>query len=168
MVVISVAGRTALPFRLRDHMNLVNLRIMAALARLGVRDLTLRGISDISLGEQKVLGSSLYRKGDTVLYQGSLLVNPDLGLIDRYLKHPLKEPAYRRHRPHATFLTTLHAREYHLSTEQIAAEIEETLGEYNPWCGKQAEMQPPEASTRQNQSYDKPVQAAGGETHGLA
>jgi lipoate-protein ligase A len=133
MVVISVAGTSGIPFCLREHMNLVNRRVMAALEGLGVGDLSLRGISDIALGDRKLLGSYLYRRRDLVLYQGSLLVNPDLGLIDRYLKHPRTEPDYRRGRPHADFLTSLRRQGYTLTPGQVAAEILEVLGRSNPW-----------------------------------
>ena len=133
MVVISVAGASGIPFCLREHMNLVNRRIMAALAVLGVEGLSLRGISDIALGDRKLAGSSLYRRRDLVLYQGALLVSPDLGLIDRYLKHPRTEPDYRRGRPHADFLTSLRDEGYLLTPGEAAADIRKVLEEANPW-----------------------------------
>lgn len=168
MVVISAAGRTTLPFLLREHMNLVNQRIMAALYLLGVGNLSVQGISDIALEDRKVLGSSLYRTGDTVLYQGSLLVSPDLGLIDRYLKHPFKEPAYRRHRPHVLFLTTLHARGHCLSAERVSAVIQENLEGCNPWERKHFGMQHARVGLRESASPDEPSPRFEGETHAQA
>jgi lipoate---protein ligase len=64
---------------------------------------------DLAIGERKVLGSSIYlsRGPELFFYQASLLVSPDLALLDHYLAHPLREPAYRAGRPHADFCTSL-------------------------------------------------------------
>jgi len=52
-------------------------------------------------------------------YQGSLLVNPKLQKIDRYLKHPTREPDYRQNREHLDFVTSLVQSGYHVSAEQV-------------------------------------------------
>jgi lipoate-protein ligase A len=64
---------------------------------------------DLAMGERKVLGSSIYlsRVPELFFYQASLLVSPDLALLERYLAHPLREPAYRAGRSHADFCTSL-------------------------------------------------------------
>ncbi len=164
-VVISVAGISRIPFRLREHMSLVNERIISALSALGVEGLSLQGISDIAIGDRKLLGSSLYRKRDTVLYQGSLLVAPDLRLIDRYLKHPLKEPAYRRRRSHADFITSLQARGYRLAPEQVAAGVREALEESNPWEGCKPGTGTTTERMDESPAPGMPVRAGGGEQH---
>jgi lipoate-protein ligase A len=66
-----------------------------------------RGIGDLCLGDRKILGSSVFRRRQLFFYQASLLVSMDLALVDRYLAHPSREPAYRNGRSHREFLLTL-------------------------------------------------------------
>lgn len=73
---------------------------------LGIR-LEARGISDLCLGEQKVLGCSLYLPRHCALYLASVLVDDSLPLMQRYLRHPSREPLYRQGREHASFVTHL-------------------------------------------------------------
>ena len=81
--------------------------ILDALAQLGVEGLAIRGTGDLALGDRKLAGSSLACGRDGLLYQMSLLVDPDLSRIARLLRHPSREPDYRRGRPHEAFLTSL-------------------------------------------------------------
>lgn len=67
-------------------------------------ELAQRGISDIAMNEQKVVGTSLFRSRNYLLYQASIIVDLDIASIMRYLKHPSKEPDYRRGRNHKDFL----------------------------------------------------------------
>lgn len=62
------------------------------------------GISDLVDGDYKVAGTSLFRSRNYLLYQASLLITPDLALMERLLAHPSKEPGYRRGRSHRSFL----------------------------------------------------------------
>lgn len=94
--------------------------VAAALAACGVTGITQRGVSDLCLGERKLAGSALRLWRGRVLYQVSVLVNPDLTLMDRYLPMPSRQPAYRRHRPHREFVTTLREAGSSLSAEQVA------------------------------------------------
>lgn len=81
--------------------------IARALRSLGLGEAAACGLGDVALGQRKVLGSSLYANREVALYQGSLLVDPDLSLMDRYLPHPSREPDYRQGRPHRDFVTSL-------------------------------------------------------------
>jgi lipoate-protein ligase A len=65
------------------------------------------GLSDITFGDRKVAGTSLFRSRNYLLYQASILAHLDLDAIQRYLKHPSKEPDYRGRRSHRDFLTSL-------------------------------------------------------------
>jgi len=87
----------------------VNGAIIAALLKAGIDGAAEAGISDIAVGGRKALGSSLYMGSRPPLfyYQSSLMVSNDLGLMDKYLRHPPREPDYRGGRGHGEFCTTL-------------------------------------------------------------
>jgi lipoate-protein ligase A len=133
ILIVSVAGGTSLPFHLIEHMNAVNALVVAALESLGVKNLAIRGISDIACGDRKLAGSSLYRTKDTVLYQGSILVQPDFALFDRYLRHPSKEPDYRKGRSHRDFLTSLESEGYPIDPETVVEALQGALAGGSPW-----------------------------------
>ena len=62
---------------------------------------------DLHVGSRKVAGVALRRRRDATLLHGTLLVDADLGLIATLLRHPAREPAWRRGRPHLAFLANL-------------------------------------------------------------
>jgi lipoate-protein ligase A len=53
-----------------------------------------------------------------LLHHGTFLCDFDLGLMERYLKKPAREPAYRRGRSHGEFVANLP-----LSAETIRARL---------------------------------------------
>ncbi len=66
-----------------------------------------KGISDLCIGEKKILGCSLYMPRECVVYYASVLFEHDMESIKKYLAHPSKEPDYRKGRTHESFLTFL-------------------------------------------------------------
>lgn len=133
MIIISLAGRSAVDFHLREHLNAVNQIVLKILESLNIKWLAIKGISDIALMDKKILGSSLYRKKELVLYQGSLLVCPNLTVIKRYLKHPMKEPDYRIGRSHDEFLTSLHKEGYRVDIKLLIERLKKEFSKYSPW-----------------------------------
>jgi lipoate---protein ligase len=87
--------------------NFCNNRVIQACASMGLTGICQDGISDLVLENCKVGGSSFYRAKDLAYYTASLLVSTDLDAMDRYLFHPPREPAYRRHRVHKEFVMRL-------------------------------------------------------------
>ncbi len=83
------------------------------------RSLMLRGISDICIEDRKIFGCSMFKSRHSFLYQGSLLVDCDVGLFSRYLKHPSREPDYRQGRPHERFTTTLRQEGYSITIDDL-------------------------------------------------
>jgi lipoate-protein ligase A len=81
--------------------------LISALAAAGVKGVRQQGVSDLALGNQKIGGSSIYRSRGLLYYTTTLLVEPDLGLVERYLRHPRREPDYRQGRTHREFLRTI-------------------------------------------------------------
>jgi lipoate-protein ligase A len=80
--------------------------VVRALAQLGVRAQQ-RGTSDVAIGDLKISGNAQARKWRAVLLHGTLLVGADVELMEAALRHPRKEPEYRRGRSHRDFVVTL-------------------------------------------------------------
>jgi lipoate-protein ligase A len=111
----------------RLYFNAYNEKIIQALRGLGVKNLSANGISDICIDNQKILGSSIYRNKDRVLYHGVLNRAESVDIIERYLKHPLREPEYRDGRSHKDFVTSLAQQGYKFTGEEIRRVLIEEL-----------------------------------------
>jgi lipoate-protein ligase A len=74
---------------------------------------------DLVRDGRKVAGVALKRTRDAVLLHGTMLVNADLTLIERALRHPKREPTYRRGRPHRDFLANLGDLDQDVLTESV-------------------------------------------------
>jgi lipoate-protein ligase A len=96
--------------------------VVEALRMLGVTAHK-RGISDVAVGDLKISGNAQARKWKSVLVHGTLLVNTDIDLMDAVLRHPCKEPDYRRGRRHRDFVVTL----AELGVQATDAEVENAL-----------------------------------------
>jgi lipoate-protein ligase A len=107
----------------------VNDAVIAALRKVGIDNAVEAGISDIAVGGRKVLGSSLYMGSRPPLfyYQSSLMVSNDVTLMDRYLRHPPREPDYRAGRGHGEFCTTLLECGLTVGSGELAGLIESEL-----------------------------------------
>lgn len=81
--------------------------LIQALEALGAPGVTIEGVSDLALGDRKMAGACLYRSRGLLYYSAFLLVEPAAELMERYLRHPPREPAYRRGRPHRDFVGAL-------------------------------------------------------------
>jgi lipoate-protein ligase A len=97
--------------RNQAHFRRLTKWLLSGLEFIGITGLRPVGISDLACGDRKVAGSSLYRARNTLLYSVCLLVNADLPLMDRYLKHPPREPSYRKGRSHLDFVCSLKPKE---------------------------------------------------------
>ena len=105
----------------------INKLSIAGLSNLGLSDLHEKGISDITIGEKKILGSSIYRKRSLVFYHAVLNVAESPEFIARYLKHPSKEPDYRTGRRHEDFVTSIRLAGHDLPVSTIVGEIRRQL-----------------------------------------
>ncbi len=124
--VLALVTEVSSPFRNREYFQAINDWIRRALAELGVpaglvQD---RGISDLAMDERKILGTSLYRRRRILFYQGSLLVDNELALFDRYLLFPSRVPDYRQGRGHGEFCTTLAREGYPLPVGRVMESLE--------------------------------------------
>ena len=89
--------------------NAISNWIIKCLDDSGVPGVTRQGISDLTIGEKKIGGSCIYRTKGVLYYSTTLLVDHEQALVDRYLKHPPREPEYRQGRDHRRFMTSLAA-----------------------------------------------------------
>jgi len=119
MSVISIVKPEKVLKSPRVYFNDYNGKIIRALKTLGIKSLSLKGISDICLGKQKILGSSIYRNKDMVFYHAVLNRAESVELLERYLRHPPREPEYRGGRSHKDFVTSLHAEGYYSTPQEI-------------------------------------------------
>lgn len=98
----------------------MNAHIISVLQTLGVKNLHEKGISDISIGNKKILGSSIYKNPKYTFYHAVLNHSEDVDLIQNLLKYPKNEPDYRKGRSHKEFVTSILEAGYNISINQLA------------------------------------------------
>ncbi len=111
----------------KDVFSQVNKLIVSVLQKNGVDDLRLSGISDIAISERKILGSSIYRSKHLLLYHAVLNVAEPAETFERYLKHPTKEPDYRKGRKHGEFVTSLKENGFQKTSDQLKQNFAEVF-----------------------------------------
>ena len=89
-VVLAVVTEVASPFRNKEYAAEINSWIVESLRRLSVTGVHPAGISDLAIGEKKIVGTSIYRTRLVLFYQASLLVNNDIAIFTRYLAMPVQ------------------------------------------------------------------------------
>jgi len=114
--------------------------LAAALTAAG-RPVSRQGTSDLTVevpeGVRKVSGNALRVRRRAVLYHGTLLDDFPLDLIGRLLRHPPREPRYRRQRRHEDFLANLG-----VGRDQIDRAVREAFAAWREevsWPQRQAE-----------------------------
>lgn len=66
-----------------------------------------QGSTDLTTGGLKFSGNAQRRRRHHLLFHGTFLLQFDLALMEKVLRLPSKQPAYRRGRSHGEFLTHL-------------------------------------------------------------
>ncbi|MFO7617693.1 MAG: hypothetical protein R6V75_10625 [Bacteroidales bacterium] len=105
----------------------INDLVIKTLSELGVKNLGQNGISDITIREKKILGSSIYRKKSMVFYHAVLNIAESPAFIGKYLKHPSREPDYRAGRRHEDFVTSLREAGHGFTPEAVKEALEQTI-----------------------------------------
>ena len=85
-----------------------------ALARLLLAPVEWQGQSDLSIGGLKFAGNAQRRRRRFLLFHGSFLLNLDLGLLEKILPLPSRQPNYRINRSHSDFLINLNVPDHSL------------------------------------------------------
>ena len=121
MAVITVAREFRELTSSKDFFRVINGMMLDVLSDLGVKNYGTRGISDITIGDRKILGSSMHRRENRLVYHGVLNISEDPGIFERYLRHPRREPDYRLSRKHSDFVTSLKNEGYSIAYNNIEA-----------------------------------------------
>jgi lipoate-protein ligase A len=79
----------------------------AALQPCVQEEIGIQGFSDLTIGTRKFSGNAQRRMRRFLLFHGSLLLDFDLGLIEKFLPDPQRQPVYRNERRHGDFLRNL-------------------------------------------------------------
>ena len=124
MIVLSVAVEQTDFKSGKSYFKDYNNKIISALESFGIKNLGYKGISDITINNLKILGSSIYQNKHVVFYHAVLNVCESVSLIDRYLKHPVREPDYRKNRSHKDFVTSIAQEKYNININEIRKTVE--------------------------------------------
>lgn len=98
--------------------------ISHTLSDFGVRGIERRGISDLSINEDKFLGSAIYRTTNLIFFQAVINLAEPGELIGRYLLQPSRMPDYRANRPHESFVRSLLQQGYALDAKLLKERLE--------------------------------------------
>lgn len=79
----------------------------AALSRLLQEPVSIEGATDLAAGARKFSGNAQRRRRAFLLFHGTFLFQFDIGLIERVLRTPPKQPAYRHNRSHSDFVRNI-------------------------------------------------------------
>ena len=129
MAVITLKAMVKSPYKNKQYFDLIHsFSIDTLFNKIGL-NVELKGISDLAIESKKILGSSIYRRRQILLYQGVLLVEADLSLINVYIKHPKREPAYRNGRNHDGFVANLTEFNSERHTREVIKYLHKTFHE---------------------------------------
>jgi lipoate-protein ligase A len=100
-----------------------------ALAALVNEPVTVRGVTDLALGDRKFSGNAQRRRRHSLLFHGTFLLDYDEALVQRALRLPPRQPDYRAGRSHTEFLTRLP-----VARDAIKAALRETWNATKPFA----------------------------------
>ena len=123
MLVISLRFHSITLDNPKVYFRRINGILIRQLSLVGITGITEKGISDLVIGEQKILGSSIYRRRTMVFYHAVLNISESIEIISKYLKHPAREPDYRLGRSHEEFVTSVGSHYPHVSIVDIKESI---------------------------------------------
>ena len=85
-----------------------------ALARLVMAPVEWRGQTDLAIGGLKFAGNAQRRRRRFLLFHGSFLLHLDIGLLEKLLPQPSRQPDYRINRSHSDFLININVPDHAL------------------------------------------------------
>lgn len=118
-IAFTVARHFPVTVHFRDFFRMVNSVVIEGLGEMGVAELGSKGISDITIGNRKILGSSMRKVGNKLVYHAVLNIAEDPALFSKYLRHPRREPEYRAGRRHDEFVTSILNEGYSFTPDEL-------------------------------------------------
>jgi len=101
--------------------------LLNGLKRTGINGIYLDGISDLVIDNHKIGGSCLKRSKDFAYFSASILVSADLDMMGHCLKHPPREPEYRKGRVHHDFVRNLSHYYHGITVQDLSLYLGEAL-----------------------------------------
>ncbi len=126
-VIVSVAYPAPGFGRNQAHFDAISAWLIDGLAAAGCPGVRTAGVSDLVVGDRKVAGACLQRARDLLYYSAALLVDANLARLERWLRHPPREPDYRAGRRHRDFVSNLASLRPVSGAAELAAALEATL-----------------------------------------
>ena len=81
--------------------------LIRGLSDCGIPGIRREGVTDLAFDGMKIGGGCIYRQRGMLFYSTTILFDPEIDKIERYLLHPPREPDYRHGRTHGEFITSL-------------------------------------------------------------
>ena len=111
----------------RKYFDKISQMLIVKLEEIGITGVYQDGISDLVVDSLKVGGSCIKRSKDYLYYTTTILVDPEMALIDQYLSHPPREPGYRNGRSHDNFMGMLSKKDSSLTANKLAFDLAEAI-----------------------------------------
>ncbi len=116
-IAFTVAKSFPMPVPFREFFCTVDGLVIECLGIKGIAGLGSKGISDITIGNKKILGSSMRSIHNRLIYHAVLNVSEEPGLFEVYIRHLRREPDYRSNRNHSEFVTSIREEGYNVSID---------------------------------------------------
>jgi len=126
LVISLVLKRPKLPGS-KDFFIKINNILVPVLKQCGLQEVCYKVISDLAVNDKKILGSSIYRKPGMLFYHAVLNYGESPELIASYLKHPVREPDYRKGRSNSEFVTNMENAGITVSIPDLMSKLDNEL-----------------------------------------
>ena len=126
-IVVTVHAGVSNPFGNQAYFKAINgamIQVFQSWRNLAFQQ---KGLSDIAVDERKIVGTSIYRRKQYLLYQASILVKLNMPLMEKVLKPPPRQPDYRRNRDHRQFVTCLRDLGIDLDIPEMVSDLQQGL-----------------------------------------
>jgi len=104
--------------------------IIDALEKQEVKGCEVKGVSDISINNLKIAGSSMFFAKTKLFFHAVLNISECPEYISQFLHHPASEPEYRKNRKHHEFITSLVTQGYNINIEKLQSDILESFEKF--------------------------------------